>query len=134
MDVGTLTDEHRSAVELASAAGQALLELRDRSSLGKELGREGDLLSQRLLMERMRDLFPSDRIRSEEAERAEALESDLGRVWNVDPLDGTREYSEGREDWAVHVALAVDGEVRVGGVALPAMGMVLGFGGPSSAF
>ncbi len=35
-----------------------------------------------------------------------------GRVWIVDPLDGTREYSEGREDWAVHVALAVDGEPR----------------------
>lgn len=130
MSTDTLTDEHRAAVELASAAGRALLELRERSDLGKELGREGDLLSQQLLMEHMRDRFPGDRIRSEEAERAEALESDAGRVWNVDPLDGTREYSEGREDWAVHVALAVDGEVRVGGVALPAMGIVLGSGEP----
>ena len=49
-----------------------------------------------------------------------------GRVWIIDPLDGTREYSEGREDWAVHVALAIDGVARVGGVALPAMGVVLG--------
>jgi 3'(2'), 5'-bisphosphate nucleotidase len=27
------------------------------------------------------------------------------RVWIIDPLDGTREFSEGRDDWAVHVAL-----------------------------
>ena len=27
------------------------------------------------------------------------------RVWIVDPLDGTREFAEGRSDWAVHVAL-----------------------------
>ena len=51
-----------------------------------------------------------------------ALGDDSGRVWIVDPLDGTREYSEGREDWAVHVALAVDGAPRVGAVALPAIG------------
>lgn len=130
VESSTLTEEHRAAVELATAAGQALLELRERSTPGKELGREGDLLSHGLLIERMVERFPGDRIRSEEAQRAEALESDAGRVWNIDPLDGTREYSEGREDWAVHVALAVDGEVRVGGVALPAMGVALGSGDP----
>src|SRR5690606_12137664 len=41
------------------------------------------------------------------------------RVWIVDPLDGTREYGEGRPDWAVHVALAVDGVAAAGAVALP---------------
>ena len=56
-----------------------------------------------------------------------------GRVWIIDPLDGTREYSEGREDWAVHVALAIDGEAVVGGVALPAMGLVLGTEDPPTA-
>jgi 3'(2'), 5'-bisphosphate nucleotidase len=43
-------------------------------------------------------------------------------VWIIDPLDGTREYSEGRDDWAVHVALAIDGEPVVGAVAEPARG------------
>ena len=42
--------------------------------------------------------------------------------WIIDPLDGTREYSEGRPDWAVHVALAVDGAPKLGAVALPAQG------------
>ena len=43
----------------------------------------------------------------------------------IDPLDGTREYGEGRDDWAVHVALAIDGKPAVGAVALPARARVL---------
>ncbi len=43
----------------------------------------------------------------------------------MDPLDGTKEYGERREDWAVHVALAVDGACALGAVALPATGEVL---------
>lgn len=46
------------------------------------------------------------------------------RVWIVDPLDGTREFSElGRDDWAVHVALWEAGELVAGAVALPAQGV-----------
>jgi 3'(2'), 5'-bisphosphate nucleotidase len=47
-------------------------------------------------------------------------------VWIVDPLDGTREFSElGREDWAVHVALWQAGALGAGAVALPAQGVTL---------
>ncbi len=52
------------------------------------------------------------------------------RVWIIDPLDGTREYSmPGRSDWAVHVALwqrqsGGDGEITAAAVALPALGEV----------
>ena len=45
------------------------------------------------------------------------------RVWIVDPLDGTREFGElDRPDWAVHVALVIDGFPVAGAVALPALG------------
>ena len=47
------------------------------------------------------------------------------RVWIVDPVDGTREYGEARTDWAVHVALAIDGVASVGAVALPGLGETL---------
>ncbi len=48
------------------------------------------------------------------------------RVWIVDPLDGTREFSEdGRTDWAVHVALWSAGSLVAGAVALPALGRTL---------
>jgi 3'(2'), 5'-bisphosphate nucleotidase len=50
----------------------------------------------------------------------------VARVWIVDPLDGTREYGEvPRTDWAVHVALVVDGTPVAGAVALPARGLTL---------
>jgi 3'(2'), 5'-bisphosphate nucleotidase len=53
------------------------------------------------------------------------------RVWIVDPLDGTREYSEvERDDWAVHVALWERGALVAGAVALPARGLTLGTDAP----
>jgi 3'(2'), 5'-bisphosphate nucleotidase len=129
-ETGQMGDEHRAAAELAGEAGVVLVDLRTGSLTGKELGNEGDRRSHRLLMTRLADRFPDDRIRSEEADQSEVLGPESGRVWIVDPLDGTREYSEGREDWAVHVALAVDGVPVVGAVALPAMGLVLDTGSP----
>ena len=47
------------------------------------------------------------------------------RVWIIDPVDGTREYGEARTDWAVHVALTIDGVAAIGAVALPGIAVVL---------
>ena len=120
-----------AAVDLASRAGAVLLELRTGGLEGKELGAEGDQRSHRLLAALLAERFPDDRVRSEEADQSEALDGGPGRLWIIDPLDGTREYSEGRSDWAVHVALAVDGEPVVGAVALPGLDLVLGTGQPA---
>lgn len=128
--LSVLNDEHKVAVELAAEAGAGLMALRAQSPGGKALGQEGDRFSHDLLMARLGAAFPADRIRSEEADRTEVLETPTGRVWIVDPLDGTREYGEGRKDWAVHVALAIDGLPEVGAVALPALEVVLGTGDP----
>ena len=125
-----LRREHEVAGDLAAKAGVGLVELRARMGTGREVGKEGDAWSHRLLMDLLAAEFPDDRVRSEEADRAAPLETSTGRVWIVDPLDGTREYSEGRSDWAVHVALAIDGVARVGAVALPALGAVLSTGRP----
>ena len=46
-------------------------------------------------------------------------------MWIIDPVDGTREYGEERADWAVHVALAVNGVPAIGAVALPGLDQVL---------
>jgi 3'(2'), 5'-bisphosphate nucleotidase len=60
---------------------------------------------------------PADAVLSEEAKDSAARLS-AERVWIIDPLDGTREFSESRDDWAVHVALWQSGELALGAVAL----------------
>ncbi|WP_431711844.1 3'(2'),5'-bisphosphate nucleotidase CysQ [Glutamicibacter uratoxydans] len=113
----------------AQGAGQRLLELRvaaqARGVTGKELKDAGDSAAQKYLSEQLRQHYPDDAVLSEESEDTkERLHS--SRVWIIDPLDGTREYSEYRGDWAVHVALWECGKLVTGAVALPGLGVVLG--------
>lgn len=74
---------------------------------------------------RLREERPDDAVLSEEA-ADDAARLDAERVWIIDPLDGTREFSEeGRSDWAVHVCLWERGSLTAGAVALPALDLVL---------
>lgn len=119
------------AARLAHEAGARLLALRDAGAYaGKALGAEGDRIANAYLCEALRRLRPEDAILSEEEADSSARLSNT-RVWIIDPLDGTREYSEGRDDWAVHVALSVDGIACVGAVALPGRGVTLSSGAVS---
>lgn len=120
----TLTDAALAA-ELADAAGKLLLEVRDEFGFGDPwaLGAAGDKRANALILERLREERPDDGVLSEEAhDNLRRLNKD--RVWIIDPLDGTREFStRGRDDWAVHVALWRGGaEITDAAVALPAQG------------
>jgi 3'(2'), 5'-bisphosphate nucleotidase len=116
-------DDHTLAATAAERAGQLLMALRaSASQRGDALGREGDAQANGLIVALLRHHRPADALLSEEqAPDASRLQS--RRVWIVDPLDGTREYSEpgARSDWAVHVALCVDGVPTACAVALPAL-------------
>lgn len=113
------------AAHLAADAGRILLEVRESGRHhGKDLGRAGDAEANAVLVAALRELRPDDGLLSEE-EKDNPLRLNKNRVWIVDPVDGTREYGEGRTDWAVHVALAVGGLAEIGAVALPGLGMVL---------
>lgn len=122
-----MTDAELATV-LARQAGELLLGL-DRDELGARIGAEGDRLANDLLVKALREERPDDGLLSEE-EKDNAARLAQSRVWIVDPLDGTREYGENRNDWAVHVALAIDGEAAVGAVALPGQGVTLSSGAP----
>lgn len=113
------------AIAAARAAGERVMALRDSGRWqGPVLADIGDQAADGWLQGLIRGRYPDDGLLSEEtADSAERLSR--RRCWIVDPLDGTREFSELREDWAVHVALALDGRCALGAVALPACGRLL---------
>jgi 3'(2'), 5'-bisphosphate nucleotidase len=116
------TDDHVLATWLATVAGERLLEVRGEGLEGKELKDAGDRAAHELLMDLLAKHRPGDAVLSEEGKDDKAR-LEASRVWIVDPLDGTREFSEPpRDDWAVHVALWVDGALAAGAVAQPALG------------
>ncbi len=120
-----MSDDGQLAAELAQAAGAILLEVRRTSVFNEQaLGKAGDQTANQFLIHALRHARPDDGLLSEESkDTPERLGKD--RVWIIDPVDGTREYGEGRTDWAVHIALAVGGVPAIGAVALPGLGVVL---------
>ena len=118
------------ARHIADTAGRILVELQDSGLFdGKALGKAGDRTANAFIMEALKTNRPDDAILSEEEQdKPERLQAK--RVWIVDPLDGTREYGEKRTDWAVHIALSIDGEPTIGAVALPGLPLTLCSGHP----
>ena len=113
------------AAHLAEQAGRILLQVRASGMFGgKSLGKAGDQTANQFLVHALREQRPDDGLLSEESkDTPERLAK--SRVWIIDPVDGTREYGEERADWAVHVALAIDGVPTIGAVALPGLNLVL---------
>jgi 3'(2'), 5'-bisphosphate nucleotidase len=127
------------AADLAADAGELLLKVREEIGFGQPwaLGDAGDSLANALILRRLRAERPGDGVLSEEA-YDDLSRVNHDRVWIIDPLDGTREFSTpGRDDWAVHIALwqrpkeerpredgPTDGqrEITDAAVALPARG------------
>lgn len=122
------------ALALAEQAGHLLMQLRADGSarFGPDpaaLGAAGDLASNQLLLEGLARARPHDAILSEESPDSPARLS-ARRLWIIDPLDGTREYSAGRDDFAVHVALLADGQLAAGAVTQPAIGRAVATDAP----
>lgn len=125
------TSEKDELLRLVREAGTTLLSyraLRDRNPV--ELGivskadgssvTAADLASNTILTDGISRIFPSDSIHSEEAEAPRGtLERE--RVWIIDPLDGTKAFIEGRDDFSVLVGLCVRGEAEAGLMFFPAL-------------
>jgi myo-inositol-1(or 4)-monophosphatase len=79
---------------------------------------EADIAVDRLLRERLTRLVPDAGWLSEETEDDRAR---LGstRLWIVDPIDGTRAFVNGRNDWAISVALVERGRPAVAAIFAP---------------
>lgn len=112
------------AQRLAQGTGEILKGVRNVGLLrGTELGKAGDALAQDWIARSLVQHRPNDAMLSEEAED-DLTRLDNSRVWIIDPLDGTREYAGGRQDWAVHIALVENGKIVESAVGMPDLGRV----------
>lgn len=125
MDSKQIERDLQFAIQIAEHAGQRGLELAAAKRWeGKMLADVGDHAADGLLQGYLRGRYPDDGILSEETmDSPERLEK--SRTWIVDPLDGTKEYCQLRDDWAVHVALTIDKKPAIAAVALPSLGCVM---------
>ena len=132
LDAAVTGDDHALAAAVAEGAGAALLALRaDFDGEPKALKDAGDRLGHEIIVATLARYRPDDACLSEEGRHDDPVRLAADRVWIVDPLDGTREFSEPpRDDWAIHVALWADGDLVAGAVALPARGVTLSTGQP----
>ncbi len=127
-------DDTALAIAIADEAGALLRSIRGEAlETGKALGDRGDREANALILARLAAARPDDFILSEEAldDRRRCAAT---RVWIVDPLDGTREYAGGLDDWAVHIGLAIDGRPAVGAVAVPGLARTWSTADPRPAF
>jgi 3'(2'), 5'-bisphosphate nucleotidase len=113
------------AARLAVQTGQLLVDIRgplfDSGASQWDVKDAGDAAAQEFLARELHTHRPDDAVLSEEEGQTDQRRFDAERVWIIDPLDGTREFSEpGRTDWAVHIALWERDHFGAAAVSLPA--------------
>ncbi|MBR0679772.1 3'(2'),5'-bisphosphate nucleotidase CysQ [Roseomonas eburnea] len=115
-----LAAEAAAAINAVRAAGFAVERKTDRSPVT-----EADRIAEALIVEGLRAAAPAIPVIAEEEIEAGTAPTDPGhRFWLVDPLDGTREFAAGRDNFTVNIGLVEDGRPVLGAVAIPATGEV----------
>jgi myo-inositol-1(or 4)-monophosphatase len=120
------------AIDIGARAGDVLMDRYERlerihHKSAKDVVTEADTMSERLILEAIREHSPGDGMLGEEsgghATGTGAAATDKhGRVWVVDPLDGTVNYANGIPFFCVSIGLVVDGRPVVGIVRDPTRG------------
>lgn len=124
-----LAEELTFAADVAARAGRVLMDRYERVERvdyksARDIVTEVDHLSEELIIGAIRDRFPGDAILAEEsgersAHGGSAATSGQGRVWVIDPVDGTINYANGIPFFCVSIGLVVDGRPAVGVVLDP---------------
>jgi len=118
-------EELAFANELADAAAPIAMDLfaddglEIRHKADRTLVTAADTGIERMVRDRIAQAFPDDRIMGEE--EGGTFEG-AGRVWIVDPIDGTANFARAIPVWATLIALQVDGELVAGVASAPALG------------
>jgi myo-inositol-1(or 4)-monophosphatase len=121
-------DELAFTVDIAHSAGRLLMDRYEKVERidyksARDVVTEVDHLSEELIIGAIRARFPGDGILAEEsgehAAAGAAATSGTGRVWIIDPVDGTINYANGIPFFCVSIGLAIEGRPTVGVVLDP---------------
>ena len=133
MSVANMVDEAdlQFLVDLADEAGRAIMAIYEqRERLQNALKADSspltaaDLASNEILIKGLSARWPQVPVLSEESVNAFADGEQPPLYWAVDPLDGTKEFIKGNDEFTVNIALVVDGTPQVGVVGAPALGLM----------
>src|SRR3989338_174681 len=110
---------------LARKAGQMVISLQQQGTTRYKADNEGpvtdgDLVSCQIIAAGLKKHFPLDPIISEESFEANHVVPSTGRLWLIDPIDGTKDYAAGGLEYAVMIGLAIDGRPQLGVIFEPA--------------
>ncbi len=119
------------AADLARRAGAVILAVRARGfetqhKLDRSPVTEADHAAEALIVEGLRAATPGIPVIAEEEMAAGHTPDDHHTYWLVDPLDGTREFAAGRDEFTVNIGLVRDGRAVLGAVGVPAYGELFG--------
>ena len=128
-----MTDQYllRLATDLAERAAAAILAIRSKgfdvvSKSDESPVTAADHAAEALIVAGLRQATPAIPVIAEEEVAAGRVTAPSGEYWLVDPLDGTREFAAGRDEFTVNVGLVRDGRAVIGAVAVPALGELFG--------
>lgn len=115
--------ELQCAMDAAYAAGEKIMEIYSKDFVvcykdDTSPVTEADVASNTIILECLTSMFPEDGMLSEEVVDDESR-FDKKRFWVIDPLDGTKEFIKKNDEFAVNIALIVDGKIVLGVVYLP---------------
>jgi 3'(2'), 5'-bisphosphate nucleotidase len=119
------------AAGLATRAAEVILAVRARGYAttrkpDRSLVTEADHASEMLIVAGLREATPEIPVIAEEEVAAGAMIEPGPCFWLVDPLDGTREFTDGNDDFAVNIGLVRDDRAVLGVVGVPATGELFG--------
>ena len=125
------TDLLALAFDLAARAGETILAVRARGFDTRQKAdsspvTEADQKAELLIAAALRAATPDLPVVAEEEIAAGHVPAQAASFWCVDPLDGTREFAAGRDDFAVCIGLVRDGRPVLGVVGAPAKGVIFG--------
>lgn len=119
------------AAALADRAGTEIRAVRDRGfqvehKADRSVVTEADRAAEAIILSGLRAALPGCTVVAEEAVAGGAVPQATAEFWLVDPLDGTREFTGGGDDFAVNIGLVRDGRPVLGVVGVPATGVLFG--------